>query len=146
MKKLGLLVGVIALAIVVSSCDEKAKEYTGTYQGDMISAGKTIKSDAKIWIGGVTENQVYLDGLIPLTKQSDGVFTGSGEALATFIKMFYSNEQLDKIENANITATFSDDVLDMKMTYDVVVIGVPVSATAMSFNGKKISKENKTQE
>jgi hypothetical protein len=169
MKKLGLLVGVIALSIVAFSCEKNnkndntnktdqastesdssdvvAKEYTGTYQGDWISSGNTIKAGAKVWIVGVTENQVFLESVIQLDKQSDGTFTGYGEALNAFVTMFYyDNEQFDKIENASVTATFSDDVLVMKITYDVTFIGVPAQATEMSFYGRKIPKENETQE
>jgi hypothetical protein len=144
MRSLAIIACAVAITAGCFSCDEKAKQYSGTYLGDMMSAGQITKSDVKLYVGGVTSNQLYVYG-IPMTKESEGKYVAQGESLANLIRMFYDANAIEKLEKMDMKATFSDNTMDLSIGYEIQLLGMPLSYTALSYHGKKISKSNQTE-
>lgn len=140
MKRVVALFFVAVLAIgAFTSCDKAVlNKYAGTYTGSMTlstDSTKDTKENIKIIITNslTDENILYLAGL-QLTKKSDTEYALSGTQVATIIKLGFPNVNSDKIENANCKLYFSDNKLDMDITYELLDI---VEVTAIKYKGTK---------
>lgn len=143
MKRVVALLFVAVLAIsAFTSCDKVvSNKYSGTYTGSMTmstDSTKDTKENIKILITNslTDENILYLTGL-QLTKKSDTEYALSGTQVATIIKLGFPNVNSDKIENANCKLYFSDNKLDMDISYNI--LGV-VEVTAIKFSGTKTAE------
>ncbi len=133
MKQTLTLLFVAVLAISTISCKKNDTSYAGTYTGSITSAGQS-KSNIKLtFIEGLTDDALTLYGY-PLTKTSDGVYTATGTMLVTIIQLINSSITLDQIENAKATFTFSDNSVNMKLTYNVAGIA---DLTVVTYDGTK---------
>lgn len=143
MKKLVTILFVIAVTASAFIGCEKAisNKYSGTYTGNMISgtdSSQVKKENIKILItNSVTDESIlYMDGLA-LTKNSDNQYSLSGTQLAFIIKLVFSDVSGDKIENANCVLNFSENKLDMDITYKLLDI---VEVTAIKYTGVKTAE------
>ncbi|OQA92914.1 MAG: hypothetical protein BWY27_00099 [Bacteroidetes bacterium ADurb.Bin234] len=143
MKRVVALFFVAVLAIgAFTSCDKAVlNKYAGTYTGSMTlstDSTKDTKENIKIIITNslTDENILYLAGL-QLTKKSDTEYALSGTQVATIIKLGFPNVNSDKIENANCKLLFSENKLDMDITYKLLDI---VEVTAIKYSGTKTAE------
>lgn len=143
MKRIVTLLTVVAFTLsVFVSCDTlTSNKYSGTYTGTMSSgldSNKVVKDNIKILItNGVTDaSALYMNGLL-LNKTSETEYYITGSQLATIIQLIAPTVSSDKIENANCELVFSDNKLDVAITYKLLEI---IEVKAISYSGTKTSK------
>lgn len=143
MKRIVTLLTVVAFTLsVFVSCDTlTSNKYSGTYTGTMSSgldSNKVVKDNIKILItNGVTDaSALYMNGLL-LNKTSETEYYITGSQLATIIQLIAPTVSSDKIENANCELVFSENKLDVAITYKLLEI---IEVKAISYSGTKTSK------
>jgi hypothetical protein len=143
MKRVVTLLTVVAITVsIFVSCDTlTSNKYAGTYTGTMSSGldtNKVVKDNIKILItNGVTDaTALYMDGLM-LNKTSETEYYLTGSQLSTIIQLIAPTVTSDKIENANCELVFSENKLDLAITYKLLEI---IEVKAISYTGTKSAK------
>lgn len=144
MKRVVTLLTVVAFALsIFVSCDKAtSNQYSGTYTGTMSSGldtNKVVKDNIKILItNGVTDpSLLYMNGLM-LNKKTETEYYITGAQLSTIIQLIAPTVSSDKIENANCELVFSENKLDLAITYKLLEI---IEVKAISYTGTKTATE-----
>lgn len=133
-----LLFSAFVLTLFIRCEKLTSAKYAGTYNGTMISTADSSqlkKENVKILITNnpLDETQLFMDG-ITLTKESDTKYSLSGSQLITMIQILFPDVSNDQIEKAECELTFSENHLDLAISYKLFDI---VEVKAISYSGDK---------
>jgi hypothetical protein len=104
-----------------------------------LDTNKVVKDNIKILItNGVTDpSLLYMNGLM-LNKKTETEYYITGAQLSTIIQLIAPTVSSDKIENANCELVFSENKLDLAITYKLLEI---IEVKAISYTGTKTATE-----
>ena len=149
MKKVLLIVAAIAIVFSVNSC-KKGTTYGGDYVGTYTSfkyvnnqeqQDGEPQTNKKVSVRQLGDTQIYLYGIVPLDRKSDGVFGASELAGSVATQLLsaagvgsFTSEQVKRI---NMEATFSGNHLSYRMYYELEIAGFGIDINILKFEGDK---------
>lgn len=158
MKKTLLFVMALAIVFSFSACKKDKTitggvSYAGTYKGSYTFFKYTNNQEVQdgepqgnksVPVTQITDNQVYLYGVLPLARVSEGVFATS-ELSGTLVQSLFqaiglSENIASQAKNVSFQANFSGNHLSYRLYYELeltIATGVTIEVNIMKFEGDR---------
>ncbi|MCQ2272440.1 MAG: hypothetical protein MJZ72_06615 [Bacteroidales bacterium] len=153
MKKYFVIIAAVVLAFAFTSCDKNSKPYNGTYVGtySFFKAGgqssdpDSTRTNKKLPVLQLSDASVSVYDVIPLSKESEGIYKTSqegGALLSTLLGMIgVGQSTTEKINAVKMTADFTvENKLTFTVSYDVELGIGAIEVRVLQFEGTKKEK------